>query len=168
MKRLLLTFGALMALSGMASAATPCVAQPPKDFQGTIQAAAPGSTSVAANYFQQNGCTWAGADLNGTDAWIVDIGGLVGTGTISANIAAGFLTTMSSYFLDDKCQPIGDPVLYGMSGDSYAVNFPAGAKWMVTQVGYEGGSQPYPAANVEISMRFDGKSCPIKKRKPRR
>ena len=68
MKHLIRAFIALGTAMCLAASAAPlCTSAAPADFQGSLMASAPGGQSVAATWFQQNGCDWAGNDLNGTD-----------------------------------------------------------------------------------------------------
>jgi hypothetical protein len=163
-----IVLGTVMCLAASA-APVPCTPMPPEDFHGTLQAGVPGNVSFAASYFEQNGCDWAGADgLNGTDAYIVDVTGRTGTGTVSGNIQGGILPVMTAYFLSEACEAIGEPQSFAADGqNTYAVTFPEGAKWLVVHKN----DVLSVAAQISFDLHYDGKICEVvkaKKKKKRR
>jgi len=151
--------------SMMASAvAAPCVPVAPKDLGGHIEVAFPGGRSLAASYFQENGCDWAGNDqLNGFDGLVLNVAGLGGTaGNMVVELGNSvFSVPVRGEFLDEACALIPDSEVFQSSdGEAYSIAFPTGAKWFVVSP-----ESPAPSNDVTISLHSDGKVCKKKKKK---
>ena len=166
MKHLLKAAVAVIAGASMmtSAVAAPCVPVPPKDLEGHIQVALPGGQSLAAAYFLQNGCDWAGNDqLNGFDGVVLDVGGLGGTpGNMVVRLGtSAFSVPVRGEFLDESCAAIADSEVFQSSdGESYGIAFPTGAKWFVVSP-----ETPNPSSDVTITLPSDGKVCKKKKKK---
>ena len=146
------------------AAAAPCVPVPPKDVEGHIQFAFPGGQSLAATYFQQNGCDWAGNDqMNGSDGLVLDVTGMGGTaGNMVVTLGtSAFSVPVRGEFLDDSCGLIADSEIFQSSdGEAYSIVFPETAKWFVVSP-----ETQFPSNDVTVSLHSDGKVCKKKKKR---
>lgn len=169
MKHLLkIAIGLLIASSMTASsAATICTPIAPKEWTGHLQFVHPGQ-SLAAAYFQQNGCDWKGSDqLNGTDGLVFDVSGQEGTGNIAATTGAStvFLVVVQGYFLDSSCAKIPGSDWHVTSSPASAptadlLTIPTGAKWMVVD-----STDANFGNDMDLTIHSDGKDCPKPKKK---
>jgi hypothetical protein len=174
MKNLLkVTAAILTALAWAASAAAAeCTPLPPKDLEGSIAAMGPARVSLAASYFQQNGCNWNGNDqLNGTDAYVFDATGIEGPAVFTVTLS-GTAAAFEGIVLDEGCAKLGDTLTFGSGAEGvaepYVVTIPTGAKWIIVQ-----GSTTVPVQvstffDVNIKLHFDGKVCEVVKKKKKR
>lgn len=153
------------AFSLMGSAvAAPCVPVAPSDIEAKMQVAWPGDQSLSSSYFLQNSCDWAGHDqLNGLDGVVLDVESIAGIpASMIAKIGNGpFAIALVGRFLDSDCAPIeGSDISQNTNGESYSVEIPADAKWMIiTPTGTN------PTADINITLHSDGRVCKKKKKK---
>jgi hypothetical protein len=164
MMRLMLLAGSAIALLTTGSmAAETCIPVAPARWDGQIQL--PGSW-LSGTTFLNNGCSFGGADeLNGIDAWTVDITGHEGltlnvTTTDSGPLGKG----VSGFFLNEKCEKGG---FWGFTQNKapYPVPAPEGAKWLFV-------TSEYGAGTVTVVAESAGRTCeapaPVKKKKKKR
>ena len=160
---------AFMGLTASAAGAT-CVPVPPADFKGHLGLLHPGE-SVAATFFEQNGCNWNGLDqLNGTDGLVIDITGAAGPASLTAvsTPTTLVLVVVQGHFLDANCAPIGGSDFHTTSTTpasplAQLVTVPATAKWMVIDSTDTNAGNDY-----DISLHTDGVDCPVVKKKKKK
>lgn len=163
-KGLRLAAGVIAALAMMASTAYACEPIEPKDIDGHIEVVAPGGSSFAVTYFQENGCDWAGSeDLNGSDGVILDAKGMGGTkGNLTGEMGtSAFVVAIKGEFLNESCEVIpGDEVYQTAGGEAFSVDIPDGAVWFaVTPV------SQFPSSDVSVKLHSEGKVCKAVKKK---
>lgn len=169
-----MAFIALMALTAPAVAQA-CTPLPPKELQGIVNYSGFVRQSVAAAYFQNNGCSWNGNDgLNGSDAYVFDVAGIEGEASAIIKAGPGVQIAYEGLVLNDGCGKLGETLSIGSSHPDfpvpYVIRIPAGAKWLIVQGNSSVPVSSNVATQAQVSITYDGKACeePKKKKKKKR
>lgn len=140
-----------MLLVTSAVAQEDCTPIEPRKWEGTPTV---GNGWIGVTWFEQNGCTWAGAEgLNGLDTIVWDVSGYGGlTAAVLGKQANDSVhRALKGAFLNDRCQRIS---YWGMTEPlvPYSVTIPEEAQWVMI-------IQEYGGFNTEVTMETSGRQC---------
>ncbi len=168
--RAVVGFVALVALSGSALAED-CTPVPPAEWNLHLDYVHSVHDSLAVDWFESHGCSWAGMDaLNGSDGGVIDVGGHPGPAGLTldqASVVSFRASAITGYFVDSACNRIAgsdyrirtkDPIY---APAPFLVMIPTTAKWLVVA---NANLDDWPTGDMSVdkllTVQSYGTDCP--------